>query len=103
MTKIAGSGSRIRIRIQTGSKSGSISQRHGSADPDLTQTLTVRYTLCGIHLHGMLEHSDQYWGSGRKHELMTLEPFRALHHNPGVFTVFTCMAASTGDLAASMN
>ncbi len=64
--------------------------------------------LYGIHLHGMLEHGGQYWGSGTQHELMTLEPFRALHHNPEVFTVFTCMgclsmAASTGDLAASMN
>jgi hypothetical protein len=56
----------------------------------------------------MLEHGGQYWGSGSQHELMALEPFQALHHNPGVFTVFTCMgslsmAASTGDLAASMN
>ncbi len=29
----------------------------------------------------MLEHGGQYWGSGSQHELMTVEPFRALHHN----------------------
>jgi hypothetical protein len=43
----------------------------------------------------MLEHGGQYWGPGSQHELMALEPFRALHHNLKIRKVSVPAAGQT--------